>query len=396
MSEAESKRSGVSTGHASAPYTIRGRDTYVCEGLVSVIVPAYNVAPTIERTISSVLNQTYSKLEVLVVDDGSTDETALLVRRMAAGEPRLRLLQKENGGLVSARNFGIAHSQAEFIAPIDADDLWHSEKIKKQMAIMQSRGDHVGLVYCWARAINEQDQVLFDITPCTLRGNVYAALVIRNFVSSGAPLARKRCVDEIGGYDVTLLSRGAQCCEDLKFNLDIAERYDFDLVPEFLLAYRVHAGSMSTNIDAMLRSHQVVWNEVRRRHPELPRKLFRWACGHQHREFGLARLGEGHIFTGARLLAEAFMEDPFATVRVGMERAIGRRRNASTFGEDTRLQNGAAGSDFFNVESTVHVGPTRTVWTRRRLAFLTGLAVGRRAAFREDHDSADEEKVHAL
>src|SRR6266478_1546994 len=248
-----------------------------CVGLVSVIIPAYNASVTIERTLGSVVNQTYSNLEVLVVDDGSTDETALLVQRMADADPRIRLLQKPNGGLVSARNFGIAHAGGEFIAPIDADDLWHPEKIRKQMAVMRDRGDRVGLAYCWSRAIDEQDRVLWDVTPCNLRGSVYAALIIRNFLSSGAPLVRKCCAEAVGGYDATLASRGAPCCEDLKFNLDIAERCDFDLVPEFLFSYRVHAGSMSTNIGAMLPSRKVVIEEARARHPELLNKLCRRA-----------------------------------------------------------------------------------------------------------------------
>jgi len=100
------------------------------------------------------------------------------------------------------------------------------------MAVMRDRGDQVGLVYCWSRAIDEQDHVLWDVTPCNLQGSVYAALIIRNFLSSGAPLVRKCCAEAVGGYDTTLASRGAPCCEDLKFNLDIAERCDFDLVPD--------------------------------------------------------------------------------------------------------------------------------------------------------------------
>src|SRR5207247_1268251 len=83
------------------------------------------------------------------------------------------------------------------------------------------------------------------------------------FLSSGAPLVRKCYAEAVGGYDATLASRGAPCCEDLKFNLDIAERCDFDLVPEFLFSYRVRVGSMSTNIDAMLRSRKVVIEEAR-------------------------------------------------------------------------------------------------------------------------------------
>src|SRR5262249_5040979 len=265
----------MSKHHLPAARAVAGHGRPSRAGLVSVIIPAYNDAATVERTISSVLNQTYSNLEVLVVDDGSTDETAVLVQRMA-DDRRIRLLQKTNGGLASARNYGIAHATGELIAPIDADDLWHPGKIKKQVAVMRDRGDPVGLVYCWSRAIDGQDRVLWDVSPCSLRGNVYAALIIRNFLPSGAPLIRRRCVEEIGGYDATLPSRGANCCEDLKFNLDIAECFDFDLVPEFLFSYRVRAGSMSTDIDAMLRSRNLVIDEVRARHPELPHKLFRW------------------------------------------------------------------------------------------------------------------------
>jgi glycosyltransferase involved in cell wall biosynthesis len=348
---------------------------------VSVIIPAHNDAATVERTISSVLNQTYPNLEVLVVDDGSTDETALLVQRMADADPRIRVLQKANGGLVSARNYGIAHASGEFIAPVDADDLWHPEKIKKQVTVMRDRGDRVGLVYCWSRAVDERDRVLGDVWPCSLRGNVYAALIIRNFVSSGAPLVRRRCVEEVGGYDPTLSSRGAACCEDLKFNLDVAERYDFDLVPEFLFSYRVRAGSMSTNYDSMLRSHKVVIDEVRERHPELPDKLFRWASGHQHWEFGLAHLSDGHILTGARLLFRALGEDPSATIRIGMARIFARLWRSGALGGllGVKLHRGAGvgiiKQKFLEVDPAAFGERPGTTWTRRRLAYLAQLPV---------------------
>jgi glycosyltransferase involved in cell wall biosynthesis len=356
------------------------------EGLVSVIIPAYNDAATVERTVSSVLNQTYSDLEVLVVDDGSTDHTAALVQRMADVDNRIRLLQKPNGGLASARNYGIAHAAGEFIAPIDADDLWHPEKIRKQMAVMRDRGDQVGLVYCWSRAIDGQDHVLWDVTPCNLRGDVYAALIIRNFLSSGAPLVRKCCAEAVGGYDTTLASRGAPCCEDLKFNLDIAERCDFDLVPEFLFSYRVRAGSMSTNIDAMLQSRKVVIEEARARHPELPNRLFRWASAHQDREFGLAHLSGGHFLTGARLLLTALREDPFSTLQLTMTRAFARLRVSGGFVELTRAKlqgsdaGGVLGRKFLEVDPTAFCGRPRATWSRKRLAYITELPVERRAA----------------
>src|SRR5260370_7504475 len=243
---------------------------------------------------------------------------------MAVVGHRIRVLQKPNSGHASTSNHGIANAGGGFIGTIDADDVWQPEKIRKQMAVMRDRGDRVGLVYCWSRAIDEQDRVLWDVTPCNLRGSVYAALIIRNFLSSGAPLVRKCCAEAVGGYDATLASRGAPYCEDLKFNLDIAERCDFDLVPEFLFSYRVRAGSMSTNIDAMLRSRKVVIEEARARHPELPNKLFRWAIAHQDRQFSLAHLSDRRFLTGARLLLMALREDAFATLRVSTIRAFAR------------------------------------------------------------------------
>jgi glycosyltransferase involved in cell wall biosynthesis len=350
---------------------------------VSVIIPAYNAFATIERTISSVLNQTHSDLEVLVVDDGSTDETAALIRHIAEADCRIRLLQKANGGLVSARNHGIAHASGEFIAPIDADDLWHPEKIRKQVELILRRGDHVGLVYAWARGIDEEDRVLFDVTPCSFRGNVYAPLLIRNFVGSGAPLVRRRCVDEVGGYDATLAGRGATCFEDLQFNLNIAERYEFDFVPEFLWGYRFRPGSMSTDTDAMLQSYEVVSREARARHPELPDKLFRWANGHQHREFGLAHLAHGHVLKGARVLFKALNEDPAATLRVGMSRLFARLWRAIDLGDfvgATRqgdCESKIIKRKFLEVDPIALCGPLRAQQSRKRLAYISKLQVER-------------------
>src|ERR1051326_2972161 len=125
MQDAGAEKQHLSKRHLAVRRVFTGCRSPSRRGLVSAIIPAYNDAATVERTISSGLNQAYSDLEALVVDDGSTDATALLVQRMAKADPRVALLQKENGGLVSARNYGIPPPGGEFIAPIDADDIWH-------------------------------------------------------------------------------------------------------------------------------------------------------------------------------------------------------------------------------------------------------------------------------
>ncbi len=99
--------------------------------LVSVIIPAYNAENFIAKTLASVVAQTYRRLEILVVDDGSSDRTQSIVQTMAQQDPRIKLFKQANAGVAAARNAGIDKAKGEYIAPIDADDLWHPETLEK-------------------------------------------------------------------------------------------------------------------------------------------------------------------------------------------------------------------------------------------------------------------------
>lgn len=250
------------------------------DDLVSVIIPAYNASAFLREAIESALAQTYRKLEVIVVDDGSRDNTAAVVESLAVRDPRVRLLRQPNAGVASARNLGLAVSRGGFIALLDADDLWHPEKLARQVAVIRRGSPRLGLVYTWSSVVDEAGRVV-DRRGCGVpryEGEVYAALVLWNFVGNAStPLIRRRCLAEIGGFDVGLRARGAQGCEDLKLYLAIAERYEFAVVPEFLVGYRQTATSMSRSVWQMKRSHALVLADVRRRHPELPGRLFRWS-----------------------------------------------------------------------------------------------------------------------
>src|SRR5215212_2053917 len=105
--------------------------------LVSVIIPAFNCAGTIVTTIESVLKQSYNPIEIIVVDDGSTDNTATIVQSLAETHASISLIRKPNEGVASARNAGIEAAQGDLIAPIDSDDLWHASKIAKQVQAFQ-------------------------------------------------------------------------------------------------------------------------------------------------------------------------------------------------------------------------------------------------------------------
>ncbi|NET90350.1 MAG: glycosyltransferase family 2 protein [Kamptonema sp. SIO1D9] len=244
--------------------------------LVSVIIPAYNAELFIERTLISVLSQTYLNLEVIVVDDGSSDRTAAIVQDFVMRDDRAILLQQENAGVAAARNLAIAHAQGEFIAPIDADDIWYPENIAKQVQLLANANSSVGLVYSWSIDINENNLPTGDFRAAQIEGNVYKTLLCHNFIgNSSATLIRKTCFDKVGGYSTELKAKNAQGCEDWDLYLRIAECYQFLVVPEFLIGYRKIQGSMSRNYSGMAKSHSLMLEDFRTKHPEISGTLYR-------------------------------------------------------------------------------------------------------------------------
>lgn len=239
--------------------------------LVSVIIPAYNAAAFIDRTLRSVLNQTYRHIEVLVVDDGSTDQTAEIVATFIKQDDRMRSLSQPNSGVAVARNLAITHAKGEFIAPIDADDIWYPENIEKQVQCMIQGGNSVGLVYSWSVDIDESDALLGSFRASEIEGHVYATLICHNFLGNGsATMMRRSFLEQVGDYNGTVSP-----CEDWDLYIRIAERYDFRVVPVFLIGYRKLPTSHSSDYSKMARAHGLIMQSVWQQHPGLPRCLFR-------------------------------------------------------------------------------------------------------------------------
>ena len=245
------------------------------ENLVTVVVPAYNAAATIDETLVSVRAQTHEALEIIVVDDGSTDATAQIVKRQMRADSRITLIrQPTNTGVAAARNTAIAAGKGELIAPIDADDLWHPLKIEKQVAAMRRGGGKVGLVYTWSALLDGQSRVTALAGQYVHEGNVLTSMCAFNMVGNGSsPLMRTEAVRQVDGYDSSLVGLNAQGCEDWALYLAIAERFEFAVVPEYLTGYRRLPTSMSSDIAQMWRSFCLVEEKVRARRPDLGRHL---------------------------------------------------------------------------------------------------------------------------
>jgi glycosyltransferase involved in cell wall biosynthesis len=275
--------------------------------LVSVIVPAFNAERTLRRTLASVLAQTYPALELIVVDDGSCDGTLAIARSLAETHANVRVISGKNRGVSHARNWGIAEARGEYVAPLDADDLWHPTKLARQMEAMLRAGSSTALVYCPYRSIDEHDLVTATSCAFDVRGYALCRHLLINVVGNGSSaLMRKSAVLECGGYDSSLH------CEDLLLQLRIAERYPIDCVREYLVGYRKGPGR-STDFSRMTaglrRVHALIRSEV----PEVPEQAFRWGASAYLADVALTQVWQGGHREGLATLAECFRLDPVGT-----------------------------------------------------------------------------------
>ena len=230
---------------------------------VSVIIPAYNAESTIRSTIVSVVSQTYTNYEIIVINDGSTDRTAKIVKTIK--DDRIKLFNYQNGGLPTARNRGMRQATGEYIAFLDADDLWTEDKLEKQLAMLEANPE-AGVAYSRTSCIDWQGNLLYNCDPISFTGNVFEKLLLTNFLQNGSnPLIRKVAVEAVGEFDPSLKS-----CEDWDYYLRLAARYPFAIVPEYQIFYRQTLGNMSSNVGKMKQYSYIV---LERAYQKVPQSL---------------------------------------------------------------------------------------------------------------------------
>ncbi len=219
---------------------------------VSVIIPTYNRAKFVTKAIDSVLVQTYKDYEIIVVDDGSTDNTHEVVRSF--NDPRINYIRhEENRGSGAARNTGIKASRGEYIAFLDSDDEWLPTKLSKQMTIFQAAPEQLGVVYCGVYFVDYQsDRIIKTIVP-TYRGDFSKRILKRGSGPSlPAAVVKKECFDKAGLFDERFLFH-----DDTDLWVRISPFYDFDFVKECLMKVSRNHEQISTDQKAKLKGREL-------------------------------------------------------------------------------------------------------------------------------------------
>jgi glycosyltransferase involved in cell wall biosynthesis len=290
--------------------------------LISIIIPAYNAERFIDRTLDSALNQTFKHIEVIVVNDGSTDNTQFIVENIAVKDRRVRLFNTMNRGVARARNFGIENARGPYVAFLDADDLWHPTKIERQFEALSAYASDPTWAgaYVFHREIDEEDRVIGD-GRVTINSRGY--ILVRNFVlkligNGSSLMVRREVAIAVGGFDPSYADAGLGGCEDLDFELKLAAQYRIEAVRLFLVGYRVYDGNMSSNRLRMAKSMVATIEQHIKRNPSMPLRVRRWGRGNGYR-YAFDMLRSARKFGPAmRAYGMVLVNDPILSVYVAL------------------------------------------------------------------------------
>ncbi len=268
---------------------------------VSVILPTYNRARLLRRSLASVLGQTYRDFEVRVVDDGSTDDTEAVVAGLA--DPRLAYARIDHRGVAGATNYGVRQARGEWVAFIDSDDEWVPHKLERQLAVAATLSERAGVLYASAVYVDDATGRVIGVRwpRPDGQGRVFDLLLETNWFPFVSVMARRRCFEVVGGFDERL-SYGA----DRDWLLRAARQFEFYGVAESLVRVHLHHGpQISQDIAARIAFTETVLHryagELRAR-PAL--------CARKYVTLGQLRLRSGDVGSARRAFMTAMRVRP--------------------------------------------------------------------------------------
>lgn len=339
--------------------------------LATVIIPAFNAARTLAATIASAQQQTLRELEILVIDDGSRDATPDIACEAARHDSRIRVIRRANAGVAAARNAAIEQATGTFIAPLDADDIWHPEKLERQVAALRAAPAGTGLAYNWYRRIDAEDIVRAGSPAPIVEGSVLHRHLEWNFISNGSNLMVPSEIARRFGYAAPVAGPGQQGAEDYLFQLRIARHYRFVCVPAWLTGYRVSAGGLSTKVATMLRAHLAMYALIEAEEaaavptigPVIARRLAQLRV-----ELARNRLRRGAVLECLALICKALAGAPGAATGT----ALGELRKALALGQ-TRTNAQPPFRRFADYGPSESDGPWQPLRSAALLAWLARL-----------------------
>jgi len=233
---------------------------------VSVIIPTYDRARLVGRAIHSVLNQAYRDFELIIVDDGSSDDTQRIVEGFK--DDRIRFIRHtSNLGGSAARNTGLDLSRGKYIGFLDDDDEWLPEKLEKQVKAIEGLGNNVGLIYCASLMVSKKTNCVLDRTDPLYRGYLYRVLLRRNIFPIMTALTKRKCFSRVGGFDEELPS-----CQDWDVWIRISKYYEFAFIPDTLARTFLHGEQISTDLSKKIRGREILvekYREVLKSYPAI-------------------------------------------------------------------------------------------------------------------------------
>ena len=223
---------------------------------ITIITPTYNRASFLKRAISSVLNQTFTNFEMIIVDDCSKDNTEQVVRSI--DDNRIRYIKLEsNKGPAGARNVGINTAKGSYISLLDSDDEYLPNKLALQINKIREMPEEVGVVYCGYLIVYEPDTIQGKVLP-RYNGNLFDTLLKHNCIGSPTPLIKKECFDTCGLFDDSLPSY-----DDWDMWIRISNKFKFDYVDEPLAKVYTHGNQTSTNLTSTIKVRELLFQKYK-------------------------------------------------------------------------------------------------------------------------------------
>ena len=255
------------------------------DALVSAVIPTYNHGALVPEAVESALAQTWPNLEVIVVDDGSTDDTPA---RLARFENRIKIIRQDHLGPAVARNAGIRASRGEWIGFLDSDDLWMPEKIARCVAALKDSRD-AGVAYTAVRIHELDTGRKYPLPQYTMSGNLARDLFLEcKGVNTSTLVVSRTALDKAGLFDEEFFR-----AQDWDLMVRLAEECDYVHVPEILTERRLHGGSLSvTHQDLYAKYNLLVIQKALARRPDLYSDLATDSLSRAHFRFGMAHYAD--------------------------------------------------------------------------------------------------------